>query len=771
MVLAILASLAIFYPEFFMVKGAFVTADHKEQHFPWAWTLAGHLKSFSLPWWTAQIHCGFPLAAEGQVGAFYLPNLIFYFLLPIKAAYSYLTIFHFFLAGVFMYVYAVSLGLKRISAFLCALVFLYGSMYGGFFYNITSLKVLCWFPLTLFLIRDIAERLRLRDGFYLGLIFFLQVAAGYLQIACYSIFIASAYFLLYFWLAKSKEPGSFTYFLKASCLYGLALVVCFLLSWPQLGMTFELAGFSNRVALGESFAYIGSFSPLGLVTLLYPVWDAYLRGGCLYGGMMTLFFISLAYLARKDRGVKLHFALALLALLMAMGMFSPLYVLIIKLTKLYSLRVPAKFIFFTSFSLTVLAGYGCDLLLGEEGAFRPALKKGTKYFAALAAASAGAIIVGGIILKTARGPLLRLGSRLVEGLIHNKPGHPHSLAEYYAKLEDYLSGITALADLSKPAILYPTLAAVSLALFLYLFRRSRLSSKAFVGISLALIFLDLYGYGFADVKRDYIEYSKALAKPAILRFFENDKDIFRVYGYRSVTESLPIVPSYNMIFGLDEVGAYSPLVTKDYYDFMGGFGAVNDSVTAKPVKEDYLLTHLTALGMINVKYVMALKEVKDDDLLPLASENGLYLYLNKRHKPRFLLVKDCEVIKDRELMLRRTQEMAFSPEEKIYLEEEPPAVSGVFGQGLSAEEDIEVLEYGDGEVSLKVSAGKARFLFVSELFYPGWQAYVDGRKVKIYRANYCFKAIVLPPGNCDVTFKYKPTIFQEGYISNLLRRK
>jgi hypothetical protein len=136
----LLGLLFAFYPELFLVKAAPLTGDHLEQHYPWAFLLAQSLKDFKLPFWTPLIQCGFPLVAESQVGAFYIPNLLMYFFLSFKVAYSYMNLVHWFIAGWGTYLYAKQMKLGAMAAFVAAAIFVFGGAYGGAYYNMTSLK-------------------------------------------------------------------------------------------------------------------------------------------------------------------------------------------------------------------------------------------------------------------------------------------------------------------------------------------------------------------------------------------------------------------------------------------------------------------------------------------------------------------------------------------------------------------------------------------------------------------------------------------------------
>ena len=92
------------------------------------------------------------------------------------------------------------------------------------------------------------------------------------------------------------------------------------------------------------------------------------------------------------------------------------------------------------------------------------------------------------------------------------------------------------------------------------------------------------------------------------------------------------------------------------------------------------------------------------------------------------------------------------------------------------EEDIELETTGSDETSstvlfesyketeslLKVSTPRDGLLFVSDTWYPGWEAYIDGRETKIYMANYAFRAIKVSSGEHEVRFVYRPKSFFDG---------
>jgi hypothetical protein len=59
------------------------------------------------------------------------------------------------------------------------------------------------------------------------------------------------------------------------------------------------------------------------------------------------------------------------------------------------------------------------------------------------------------------------------------------------------------------------------------------------------------------------------------------------------------------------------------------------------------------------------------------------------------------------------------------------------------------------------------WLVLTDTFYPGWNAYLDGKRVPIVRANYLFRAIAVPAGAHRVVFRYEPVSFYAGLLTAL----
>ena len=77
---------------------------------------------------------------------------------------------------------------------------------------------------------------------------------------------------------------------------------------------------------------------------------------------------------------------------------------------------------------------------------------------------------------------------------------------------------------------------------------------------------------------------------------------------------------------------------------------------------------------------------------------------------------------------------------------------------------VSVPDYTPGHIVLNVDASRTSLLAVAESYYPGWNATLDGRPIPILRANYLSQGVVVPAGKHVIEMKYEPASFRNGVI-------
>ncbi len=90
------------------------------------------------------------------------------------------------------------------------------------------------------------------------------------------------------------------------------------------------------------------------------------------------------------------------------------------------------------------------------------------------------------------------------------------------------------------------------------------------------------------------------------------------------------------------------------------------------------------------------------------------------------------------------------------------AVEG--GQALDGEgtAQVEVLADEPERIAARVSLDAPGYLVLSDTYYPGWRATVDGNSAPILRANGFVRAVFLPPGDHTVEFAFVPQSLMLG---------
>jgi len=145
----------------------------------------------------------------------------------------------------------------------------------------------------------------------------------------------------------------------------------------------------------------------------------------------------------------------------------------------------------------------------------------------------------------------------------------------------------------------------------------------------------------------------------------------------------------------------------------------------------------------------------------LLKENTIKLYRNRNFLRRAWLVNAFRVM-DSKSILSMMASKEFDPRREVLLEETPP--SGNFPQkgGVGDGGKVEFISESNNRLDLQVRATENVLLVLSDTYFPGWRALVNGKQRKIYRANYNFRAIPLEVGEWEIKFIYDPVSFKIG---------
>jgi uncharacterized membrane protein YfhO len=79
-----------------------------------------------------------------------------------------------------------------------------------------------------------------------------------------------------------------------------------------------------------------------------------------------------------------------------------------------------------------------------------------------------------------------------------------------------------------------------------------------------------------------------------------------------------------------------------------------------------------------------------------------------------------------------------------------------------------VIDRKNNSIQLEVGAKETAWLVEAETWYPGWSASLDGNKVTLYRADYLFRAVEIPPGDHKLVIYYQPTYGMASKILSIL---
>ncbi len=197
---------------------------------------------------------------------------------------------------------------------------------------------------------------------------------------------------------------------------------------------------------------------------------------------------------------------------------------------------------------------------------------------------------------------------------------------------------------------------------------------------------------------------------------------------------------------------------------MDGFEVPQGMGNAMDLREFHILrwripsaTH-PAYRMLGVKYLIVPKGAPPggEGIWPVfVDDPTVDIHLNTLALPRAWLVYRTEVVESYGEALERVLDENFRPEE-LAVVLNGPQLDGT-GQGR-----IEVGYYSPNDGIFFVETDTPAILVLSDTFYPGWRATVDGQPAPIYPTNAAFRGVLVPPGRHRVEMHFRPRSLMIG---------
>jgi len=119
----------------------------------------------------------------------------------------------------------------------------------------------------------------------------------------------------------------------------------------------------------------------------------------------------------------------------------------------------------------------------------------------------------------------------------------------------------------------------------------------------------------------------------------------------------------------------------------------------------------------------------------------------------------------REQALALVADRGFDPRATVVLETSDgvAVLSGPAGPSPAR-----ISSYAANQVVIEVDGGREGYLVLTDNYFAGWRAWVDGQQAQVYRADGTFRAVHLTPEARQVIFKYSPDSFNMGLLITLL---
>jgi hypothetical protein len=147
----------------------------------------------------------------------------------------------------------------------------------------------------------------------------------------------------------------------------------------------------------------------------------------------------------------------------------------------------------------------------------------------------------------------------------------------------------------------------------------------------------------------------------------------------------------------------------------------------------------------------------------LATAEGVSLYQNKNAMPRAFFVHDVIGVSDGSESLKVLSDDSSDPRTMAVIETGNQSTYAPFPAHAG---EAAIVEDRRNKVVIETTNDRDGLLVLTDNYYPGWRAYIDGVRTEVLKANHTMRAVNVPAGRHVVSFVFRPTIFfASTYVS------
>jgi hypothetical protein len=716
----ILLTTALFFWKLVFSHQFSILVQHEQANQAYAWYhfAASSLQQGSVPLWDPYANAGRTYVGGMETGLFYPPKLLLY-LWPFNRSdllspqlYHYYYVLAHVLASCFLFFFALELGLTTYAAFVASLCF----SLGGVMVRIPWPDMVdsgVWLPLILlFLLRSLRATSgvgTVRNACFAGLALGMSILAGRIHIVMMDVIVVVSTAA---WASFRAAGGDW----RARCLQPFAAAA----------ITGVFAGCFGAVQLLPSVEYSG----LAVRHIGAPA-PVEARGKILYTDLKDEFrpraIVSLLFPTASGgsiggEGLPVYFGIMPL-LLACLGVWRNWdrpwvrYLSAIAVAGFLFTLGPYSWLHGLSYALI-------PLLWIARGAAR------FVYLTHFALALLAGFGVNWMMAWNARDDSLRPFLRMLTwGVVVLAAGL--GLPALYGRPEIsdwiYLSFMLVLA---------------SYALFGYLNRSGLTASARFLVV--ILILFDLYAFDWliqdrAHVQRTGTDYLDQLLRTRELAaFLKTRPGLFRVYM------DMEVPPNIGDLYGVQTLEANAATEMRDFLRFR----------TSVPGARD----------LLNVRYTVRRSSAGNPG--PVWSNGEWKVYENPVYCPRAWIVYRVARVTSSDEVLSRLRDPDFDALAEAIVA--GPALPHVEPAAQPSAAKITFDLYRASHIEMSVETASAGLLVVSEMDFPGWKAFVDGRPVPVHKVDGLLRGIEVPAGRSKVVMAYRPASVLIGAILSVI---